>query len=38
MIGELPRFGNSRNIEMMDVGKDDRLSRFNDETDTISWG
>jgi hypothetical protein len=22
----------------MDVGKDDRLSRFNDETDTIFWG
>ena len=23
---------------MMDVGKDDRLSRFNDETDTTSRG
>ena len=36
--GELVRFENSRNLEMMDVGKDDRLSRFNDETDTTSRG
>jgi len=36
--GKLVRFENSRNLEMMDVGKDDRLSRFNDETDTTSRG
>ena len=36
--GEIVRFANSRNVEMMDVGKDDRLSRFNDETDTTSRG